>query len=196
MDEILPGVLHWQARHPDIGVDVSSYLLPESGTVIDPLLPKGEEPAWLGHDVARVVLTNCLHLRSGRAFGLPLRAPREGLHRWERTEVDVEPYDDGDELGPGLRALRLGAISPDDYLLHIAVGPGVLAFADGIIHYGKIGFVSDDLIGDDAEGVKRATVERLRMLLDEEFDALLFAHGTPLPSGGKAALREFVDSFS
>ena len=40
--------------------------------------------------------------------------------------------------------------------------------------------------------VKEGLRESLRRLLDEEFDALLFAHGEPMAEGGHAALREFV----
>jgi hypothetical protein len=193
VDEILPGVLHWKTRHPEIGLDVSSYLLTESGIAIDPLLPEGQGADWLGHDVRHVVVTICLHTRSTTDFGVPVRAPREGLHRWEGRDIDVAPFDDGDEVAPGVRALKVGAIAPDDYALHIDAGPGILAFGDAIIRYGEIQFVPDHLIGDDPEGVKRQTIDVLQRLLDEPFDALLFAHGDPLPGGGKAALRDFVE---
>ena len=49
-------------------------------------------------------------------------------------------------------------------------------------------------MGDDPEGVKRGLRESLRRLLDEDFDALLFAHGEPMSEGGHAALRAFVDA--
>jgi hypothetical protein len=29
-------------------------------------------------------------------------------------------------------------------------------------------------------------------LADEDFDAMLFAHGTPVPSGGRKLLQEFL----
>ena len=194
MEELLPGVLHWTTRHPEIGIDVGSHLLTESGTAIDPLLPEGEGPDWLGHDVRNVVVTICLHTRSAADFGVPIRAPRPGLHRWEGRGLDVEPFDDGDEVAPGVRAFAIGAIAPDDFALHIDTGPGVLSFGDAIIQYGAIGFVPDHLIGDDPEAVKRATVDALERLLDEPFDALLFAHGAPIASGGKDMLAEFVRS--
>jgi hypothetical protein len=49
-------------------------------------------------------------------------------------------------------------------------------------------------MGDDPEGVKRGIVESLRRLCELEFDALMFAHGEPVTSGGREALREFVES--
>ena len=83
LTEVIPGILHWQARHPRIGVDVSSYLLVESGTAIDPLLPEDEGPKWLGHPVNRVVLTVRHHARSAEAFGVPVLAHESGLHEFE-----------------------------------------------------------------------------------------------------------------
>ncbi len=32
MQEVISGVLHWQAQHPNIGMNVSSYLLTDTGT--------------------------------------------------------------------------------------------------------------------------------------------------------------------
>ena len=193
MQEVVPGVLHWSARHPDIGVDVSSHLLTDSGIAVDPLLPAGEGPEWLDHPVEQVVVTICLHTRSARDFGASIRAPRPGLHRWEGRNIDAVPYDDGDELAPGVRALALAAIAPDDFMLHIASGPGALLISDGLLHRGGIRFMPDSLM-DEPEEVKRKTVERIGPLLDElEFDAVLFAHGDPIASGGKAALRDFVE---
>ncbi len=45
----------------------------------------------------------------------------------------------------------------------------------------------------DPEQVKQATRARVRELLELDFDALLFAHGLPIASGGKDALRSFLD---
>lgn len=194
MEEILPGVHHWRAPHPDIGLEVDSYYLADAQTVLDPLLPDGATPADLPGEVRHVVLTIGLHTRTAPAFGLPLRVAGEGLHRLEGRGRDVEPFGDGDEPAPGVVAHRLGAIAPDDYVLHIATGPGLLAFGDGLVSYDGIRYVPDHLMGDDPEGVKRATLDALEPLLALEFDGLLFAHGTPIPSAGKAALRSFVDA--
>ncbi len=42
--------------------------------------------------------------------------------------------------------------------------------------------------------MKSDIVEGLVPLLDEDFDVLLFAHGEPVASGGKAMLRGLVES--
>lgn len=173
---------------------MSSHLLLESGTALDPILPAGETREWLGHDVKRIVLTVRHHLRSAPELGAPILAHRSGLHEFEGNDVEVEGYDAGDELAPGVRVLPFGRICPDDTVLHIATGPGVLAFGDGLVNEGELGHPPDQYIGDDPAAVKADIVEGLVPLLDEDFDALLFAHGNPIPTGGKARLSAFVES--
>lgn len=195
MQEVIPGILHWQARHPRIGVDVSSYLLLDSGTLIDPILPEGAGPDWIGHPVQRVVLTVRHHGRSAPKFGVPTFVHQSGVHELDDTGLSVTGYVAGDEIAPGVIVLPFGRICPDDAVLKIAIGPGVLAFGDGLIHYGgALGHPPDRYIGEDPEAIKADIVEGLVPLLDEEFDVMLFAHGTPVPSGGRAMLREFVAS--
>jgi len=70
----------------------------------------------------------------------------------------------------------------------------VLAFGDGLINYGGLGHPPDQYIGDDPEAIKANIVEGLVPLLDEDFDVLLFAHGTPVPSGGKEMVQRFVEA--
>lgn len=192
MDEVIPGILHWKAKHPSIGVDVSSYLLVDAGIALDPILPEGESADWIGHEIDRVVLTCRHHGRSAAQLGVPVLVHRSGLHEFEGSGLDVQPYDTGDELAPGVRVLPFGRICPDDAVLHIALGPGVLAFGDGILNYGGLGHPPDQYIGDDPEAIKADIVEGLVPLVDEDFDVLLFAHGDPVASGGRAMLREFV----
>jgi len=194
MDDVIPGILHWKAKHPNIGADVSSYLLTDSGTVLDPMLPEGEGADWIGHDVQRVVLTVRHHRRSAPDLGVPVFVHSSGMHEFEGEALDVHGYDAGDELAPGVRVLPFGRICPDDAVLHIALGDGVLAFGDGLLNYGGLGHPPDQYIGDDPEAIKADIVEGLVPLLDEDFDTLLFAHGEPVARGGKALLREFVES--
>ncbi len=194
MNEVIPGILHWQARHPNIKTDVSSYLLTDSGTALDPILPQGESPGWLGHRVQRVVLSIRHHLRSAADFGVPVLAHRAGLEELRDNGVEVRSYEVGEEIAPGVRVLPFGRISADDSVLRIDSGPGALAFGDGLIHPGELGHPPDHLLGEDPEAVKKSIVEGLVPLLEEDFDALLFAHGTPIAAGGRELLRRFVQS--
>jgi glyoxylase-like metal-dependent hydrolase (beta-lactamase superfamily II) len=94
-------------------------------------------------------------------------------------------------VAPGIEALEVGAICPDETALLIR-DPGALVIADGIVRYGgEMRFVPDWLLGDDPEGVKRGLGEAYSRLLDRAFDSLLFAHGDPVLRRGKEALREF-----
>jgi hypothetical protein len=199
MNEVLPGVLHWTTLHEGIGQPVHSHYAVESGALIDPRVPEGgvEDVARYGRP-ERILLSNRHHLRHGErfaaAFGCPIRCHEAGLHEF-RDGPDVQGFRFGDEVAPGVRALEMGAITPEDTVFHLAAGPGALLFADGLIRRGDgaLVYVPDRLMGDDPEGVRRGLHASLRRLLDEDFDALLFAHGDPMPSGGREALRRFVD---
>lgn len=191
MREILPGLFHWSTFHQPIRTMVSSYYYAPARMAIDPKVPEQGLDALPG-PVEQVVLTIGLHDRDATAFGAPIRVPEPALERIGDS-MPVTPYRDGEELAPGVRAIEIGQIAPDEFALHIAVAQGALSFADGLINYGGLGFVPDHLIGEDAEAVKRGLKNRLRELLELDFDHLLFAHGDPLIGGGKAALRAFVD---
>jgi hypothetical protein len=197
MREVLPGVLHWTTFHEGIGVRVSSYYVEPAGALIDPRMPD-EGADWLAGRARpqQVVLTSGLHVRHAAqfadAFGCVVRASPEALDR-VGGNLDAELYRDGDEIAPGITALRIGALCPDEYALHVAVAEGAIAFADALHSYGdEIGFFSDDLLGDDPAAVKAGLRDALRALLARDFDHLLFAHGEPIIGGGKAVLRAFL----
>jgi len=198
VEEITRGVFHWTAVHPRIKVEVSSYYLPDSGTLIDPMLPD-EGPGWFAPRSApqRIVLTNRHHYRQSREFraefGCRVLCHEAGLHEFEPGQ-EVEGFRFGDQLAPGVTALEVGSICAEESALHIELGDGLLSFADGLIRYEELAFVPDRLLGDDPEEVKRGLRHSLRALLEREFDSLLFAHGDPLIGGGRRALAEFAGS--
>ena len=186
--------------HPRIRTEVSSYYAADSGTLIDPMVP-AQGLGWFrtAGEPQRIVLTNRHHYRDSDAFreefGCPVLCHEAGLHEFEGGP-GVEGFHFGDELAPGIRAVAVGGICPEETALHREMAEGLLSFADGLIHYDSLRFVSDRLLGEDPEGVKRGLRSALRSLLDLDFDSLLFAHGDPLLGDGKQALREFVQSGS
>ena len=198
MNEIVPGIYHWTAKHPDIHMRVSSYYVRPAGIVIDPLEPDDGMGFFDDLDLPpqQVVLTSGLHWRHSDRFrdryGATIRVVSAGLPRWEGTDREAEPFEYGDEVAPGVRALEVGQICADDTALHIEHGDGAMAFADGLISHGRVpAFVPDGLM-DDPEKTKEGLRNSLRSLLEKDFDALLFAHGEPLEKGGFAALKDFL----
>jgi len=196
MKEIGPGIHHWTAKHPRIQTEVSSYYVEPAATLVDPLLPP-EGIEWFNsrRTPERVVLTNRHHYRHSdrftAEFDCTVLASEPGLHEFG-DDRPVEGFAFGDELADGVTALEVGSICPDEAALHIQIGDGFLSVADGVVNYGGLRFVPDDLIGDDSEAVKEGLRESYRRLLDLDFDGLLLAHGDPIPDGGKDALRRFV----
>jgi hypothetical protein len=195
MEELLPGVWHWRATHPNTGSEVSSYWVRPAGAVIDALLPsEGIEP-FDDDPPSRVLLSNRHHLRHAEAFaeefGCSIHCSNPGLHEFEGGP-DVRGFDFGDEVAPGIQALEVGAICPDESALLIREG-GALSIADGIRHYdGEMTFFPDRLLGDEPDEVKQGLCQAYSGLLDLPFDSLLFAHGDPIVGFGKHALREFA----
>ena len=191
MQEIAPGLLDWTAFREAIGNTVHSHYVAAPGVLIDPMPPDGELPGA----PRLVVLTNRHHLRHAAEYDCPIRCHEAGLHQFEGAEFEVRGFAFGDELAPGVRALEVGVLCPEETALHIAAGDGFLAFADAIVRDddGNLAFVSDHLLGDDPEQVKAGLRDSFARLLDEQdFDGLLLAHGDPTPSGGRAELERFV----
>lgn len=195
---MLPGVMRWTATHPRIGVEVSSHWVPAAGTVIDPLLPPGQglDP-FRERPPDRVLLSNRHHLRDSErfaeGFGARIMCSAPGLHEFEGGP-EVEGFGFGEQVAPGIEAIEVGAICPDEAALLIRDARALL-IADGVMRYGEeLSFVPDQLLGDDPEGVKRGLKQAYSKLLERDFDSLLFAHGNPVIGDGKRALREFCSA--
>jgi hypothetical protein len=191
MDEIAPGLIDYRAFHRGIGLTVHSHYFVREGVIVDPMPPDGELPSA----PRLAVLTNRHHLRHAADFGCPIRCHDAGLHEFAGRDVEVEGFAFGDELAPGVRALEVAVLCPEETALHLAVGDGFLAFADAVIRDrdGRLAFVDDFLLGDDPPAIRRGLRAALARLLDEEdFDGLLLAHGDPTPSGGRAELEALV----
>lgn len=201
MDEVLPGVRHWTAMHPRIGILVSSYWLPEQGVLFDPLVPAEGLAAFDGAPPSAILLSNRHHLRESarfvERFGCSVLCNRAGLHEFADGEVAVAGFDPGDRLPGGVIAAEMGAICPDDAALYLPHARA-LELADGIVRGGEpgaggpLGFVPDSLM-DDPPATKRGLLASCERLLGElDFDSLLLAHGGPVIGDGRTLLEELV----
>ena len=193
MEEIAPGIQHWKATHPNLGIPVSSYWIPDLRLLLDPIAVPDEV------DDVELVLLSCRHhlrdsLEAAERFGASVCAPRTGMHEFPE-DTPIRSYDFGDALAGGaVTAHQVGGLSPDEAALHI---PSVdaLGIADGAIRYGdELAFVPDQYM-DDPERDKADLKRGFGELADQlDFDVLLVAHGTPYPTGGRDALRRFAES--
>jgi hypothetical protein len=197
VEEIAPGIWHWAAPHPRIGIDVHSYFLPAERVLIDPIAPVDGLDWFAEHGPPTdVLLTNRHHYRSSgefvERFGVTVRCAREGMHEFTHGEP-VEPFDVGDELAGGVVVHRVGAICPDEIALHVPARRA-LAVADGAVRWepgGRLAFVPDHLM-DEPEATKEALRVSYRRLGELDFEHLLLAHGEPFVGDGRDVLRAFA----
>jgi glyoxylase-like metal-dependent hydrolase (beta-lactamase superfamily II) len=198
MEELVPGLWHWTARHDRIHATVSSYYLAEDGVLIDPMTP-AEGLEWFRRvrPPRHVLLTNRHHDRHAwrlrDAFGCTVHCVENGAYELE-DRGPVETFEFGETLPGGVVAHEVDAICPDETALHLPAHRA-LACADGVVRtsggQGRLAFVPDGLM-DEPEETKQNLRAAYRRLLTLDFDLLLLAHGLPLATGGKEALREFV----
>jgi hypothetical protein len=198
MDQILPGIHHWSAFHEGIRRRVHSYYVEPAGALIDPMVPEEGLDAFAGMTTPQqALMSNRLHFRESdrfrEAFGCVVRASAPGMDDLEGR--DVRPFWFGDEVAPGVVAVEIGKLCPDETAFHVTHADGAIAFGDALVHPpgAPLAFVADDLMGAHPVRVKQGLKDAFRGLLLRDFDALLFAHGEPLVDGGKRRLRRFVE---
>lgn len=200
MEEIAHQIFHWTTFHPDIEQDVHSYCVTGLGPVIliDPMVP-ADGLDWF-HKHGRpehIYLTNRLHYRGSdrfvEEFGVTVWCHSAGLHEFKPGQK-VRGFAHGDELPGGVLALKVDALCPEETALLVPVGAGALAMGDAVIRENEhLSFVSDDLMGDNPDAVKRGLKSEFKKLIKSDFEHLLLAHGRPIVKGGKEALREFAN---
>jgi glyoxylase-like metal-dependent hydrolase (beta-lactamase superfamily II) len=201
MDEIAPGLWHWTAVRERIGAEVSSYYLEAERVIVDPMIP----PEGLGFFEAHgapehAVLSNRHHDRDAwrlrEAFGCTVHCIRNGLYELE-GRGPVEPFDFGDVLPGEIHVHEVDAICPDETALYVPRHRAI-AVADGVVRWragDELQFVPDWLMDDPAH-TKQQLCEAYRRLLELDFELLLLAHGGPVTTGAREALRAFLDSAS
>jgi hypothetical protein len=139
--EVLPGVLHWTARHPTARLESGSHYLVDEGILIDPIAPPDGVDWFDDREIGEILLTNRHHTRSAfelqERLSATIRAPRTGMHD---LPVDrVQPYDFGDGMSAGIRPHAISETWPDETALEIP-GHRAVAIADGVTNYDGLGF--------------------------------------------------------
>jgi hypothetical protein len=192
MREIAPGIHHWTAVHPNIGMEVSSYWLPDLQVLLDPIAVPDEV-----EEVDGIVLSNRHHLRDAvparERFDAKLMAPRVGMHEFAE-KVPIEPYEFEQPLvGGAIVPYQVTELWPDDAALHLP-SLHALAIADTVMRRDEDLVFMPDVCFDDVEAEQGSIRAGLGRLADElEFSHLLLAHGDPIPDTGRERLREWAE---
>lgn len=202
MREILPGLYHWKAYNAYIEDEVDSYYaLLDPPVLVDPMEPpEGLETFHRFSPPSHIYLTNRLHDRHCQRYmdiyGTTVWCHRAGLHEFQDGSLAVTAFEHGDVLPGGVSAVEVAVLCPEETAFHLPIGKGVLAIGDALVRWeGKIGFVPDNLLGDDPPAIRAGIRDAfLKICSTFEFDHLLFAHGDPLIVGGKAALQQYLHS--
>jgi glyoxylase-like metal-dependent hydrolase (beta-lactamase superfamily II) len=196
VNEIVPGIQTWSVFSEGKGFDFNGYAVQTAeGTVlVDP--PEPDAAGWGLLDVLApyegVYVTNRNHSRAAATFRDRYGA-RVRIHERdaERADVDADDLMSGGETVAGeVELVHVPGKSPGEIALHVParraliVGDLVIGVPDG-----ELSTYPDEVIRD-----KEALYRSAAGLLELEFDALLVCDGRPFPSGGKEALRRFVES--
>jgi hypothetical protein len=200
IEEILPGIVQWDAFRESIGHTVHSTFVLSSGTLIDPMVPEeGLEAVAAVATPRRIVLSNRHHYRHSaryaKRFGCQVLCHEAGLGHFA-GEHPVQGFSFDEQLADDVRALELGSICAEEATLLLDVASGALSFGDGLTRNddGTLAFMPDRLLGEVPQTVRAGLARNLERMLDEDFDALLFAHSKPVPSGGRALLSDFLSN--
>ncbi len=198
LEEIVRGVWTWSIFSEDKGYLFNGYAVstPEGPVLIDPPEPRGE--GWSALDALApfqgVWVTNRNHSRASAAcrerYGLPLWAHERDAERLE-VRADRRLKEEA-TIGGVIQVVHVPGKSPGEVAFHLPQSRALIV-GDLVIGVpsGELSTYPDEVIDD-----KQELYRSVRKLLDYDFDALLLCDGDPLPSGGKAKLRSFLERAS
>ncbi len=191
VEEILPGLFHYQIQDDRINHISEAYALVEGGkvTLIDPLPLEGAALGRLGQ-VAAIVVGAPSHQRSSWRYRKETRAKVHAPAG--ATAVEESPdatFEEGDRLPGGLRAIAAPGPKGPHFALHLDRGPGVVFVTDLMMNEPDKGIV---FLSDKYMQEPKRVPESARRLLDLKFDILCFGHGAPITTGGRNALEGFL----
>jgi hypothetical protein len=199
--ELRPGLLRWEARHPDAdpdpdagspadwGPDVGSvaYAADDALVLVDPLVP--EDRGDLEREVDRLVESHGRPVRILTTLAFHRRSRDRLAERYDATTSRAKT-----SLPAGVETVQIKGAGETMVWL-----PGQRALIPG-----------DRLLGDEADGLRLCPEswlrylpsgmrhpelrEALRPLLDLPVEMVLTSHGRPVLSGGRDAIATAIDA--
>jgi hypothetical protein len=205
----------WTARHPEwhpgeFGREVACFALRTGGdtVLIDPLLPPESDPVLglvednLGERLS-ILITVPYHVRSSeeiwRRFRKKAKTAIHGHPACAKRLDDTSGFkalDPGqDDLPAGITAHPIGKPRRHEMPLHVP-SHKALVFGDAVAEVdGKLVVWATGRVDAKMERFHRERFNpTLEPLLELDFDRVLVTHGQPIRKGGRAALRDALDS--
>lgn len=196
MREILPGIWTWSVFNAEKGMNFNGWYLRKAreAVVIDPPSPSEADLREIqeGGSPVAILLTNKHHTRATSSlrdkFGCPVWVHEADL---PLMEIPVErTYRDGDLLPCGLRAITVpDGKTPGETAFLFEGAARTLIVGDAVL--GKPPGSLSMLPADKFKDLSRARAG-LRILLGQDFEALLLGDGEPILRGGRKALESFL----
>lgn len=182
----------WEVYEESVRVNLSARAIriEEGWVFIDPVELSGDAlVVFSSIPAAAIFLTNGNHARAAltfrKRFGAPIVAHPDAVGELE-CPVD-RVWKPERVLFEGVRGIPIPGGGPGEMALLDARGR--LHVGDALIHLPETGFsLLPDKYCEDPVRMRAS----LKALLDQEFQAITFAHGTPIFEKGKEKLRELL----
>ncbi len=196
MREILPSVWTWSVFNEERGMHFNGWYVRrgDEAVVVDP--PPADERVWetirREGKPAAVLLTNRDHRRASDTFRRRLGTPI-WIHEadWELLDIRADrTFREGEPLLCGLRAIRVPySKTPGETALFWEGPPRAWIIGDAVL--GKPpGQLS--LLPAEKFPQPHRVRDGLRVLLEEDFEALLLGDGEPILENARVVLEAFL----
>ena len=191
---VAPGISLWHFYDPAVKADLfSSTIATNVATyLIDPISLAPNELAKLQMQgpVAGIIVTNENHERAAATFADQLRVPVY-LHPTllGRILPGALSLEGPGALAPGMAAIAIDGAPAGEVAVYCEADGGTLVIGDALINFEPYGFgLLPAKYCSNAKVMRRS----LPKLLDYAFERMLFAHGTPILSGGRQRLEQLL----
>ena len=192
---VAPNLWIWQVFDPAVKSELFATAIGNGVAlfVIDPIPLERSlfEEIETDRAVEAVLVTNANHLRAAPEFalrlGCPILATSKVLEEFAPAEGREIPA--GGRIAPGVTAIPIEGAAAGEAAFHFADDGGTIVLGDALINFDPYGFT---FLPAKYCSDQRAMRRSLRQLLDWSCERLLFAHGTPILSGGRARLETLL----
>jgi hypothetical protein len=192
--QIAADVWIWHRNDPAVKAELFSTALriDERALLIDPILPLPAEVEGTLPPVAAVLVTNGNHARDAQAFSNRFSVPvhaAPGAHD-DLDLPEVRDISTTTEFG-SLTIMPIEGAAAGEIALHSSADGGTLVIGDALINMGSYGFTFLPAKYRENHKLMRRSV---RVVLDFDFERMLFAHGLPIVTDARQRLATLLES--